>query len=306
MSPVRSKCPTAGLEVIANLLPLELFIEKTSIQTYQRIQHLLPNWDGIGRGNLRGHIFWLRQLTLPLNLPNPTLLDKTNIITSPTLNCPLDLDNFHTPNSTPQETILIYTDGSKTNQGLGAGVAIFQADSNNKFQPIVTQSYKLPDYSTVFQAEIEAINHGAHLALQIINKTYENLTKYGDLSHHSFHFISDSKASLQAIYKRSTESKTVLNCIQTLKKLLSHNPITLNWIKAHNNHPGNELADLLAKKGTATTPPVFHQIPTPTIPISHTPNHTLKTSSIILSSGNGTRNGRTHLNTDKPKYSSQL
>ena len=41
MSPVRSKCPTAGLEVIAGLIPLELFIEKTSIQTYQRIQHLL-------------------------------------------------------------------------------------------------------------------------------------------------------------------------------------------------------------------------------------------------------------------------
>ena len=55
--------------------------------------------------------------------------------------------------------------------------------------------------------------------------------------------------------KEKTESKTVLKCIKTLKTLLSHNPITLNWIKAHNNHPGNELADLLAKKGTIITPP---------------------------------------------------
>jgi hypothetical protein len=157
MSPVRSRCPTAGLEVLAGLLPLELFIEKTSIKTFLRIQHLLPNWDGLGRGNLRGHIFWLRKLTLPLNLPITNLQDKTNIITSPTLDCPLELEDFQTPDINQQTTILIYTDGSKTKHGLGAGVAIFQADSNNKFQPIITQSYKLPDYSTVFQAEVEAI-----------------------------------------------------------------------------------------------------------------------------------------------------
>ena len=264
MSPVRSKCPTAGLEIIAGLLPLELYIEKTSIQTYLRIQHLLPNWDGIGRGNLRGHIFWLKKLTLPLNLPNTNLQDKINPITSPTLNCPCNMEDFQTPTTNQQNTILIYTDGSKTNHGLGAGVAIFQADSNNKFQPIITKSYHLPAYSTVFQAEVEAINHGAILALEITNKTTNNLNKYGDLSHHTFHFISDSKASLQAVHKRTTDSKTVLTCINNLKILQTHNPIDLNWIKAHNNHHGNELADLLAKKGTTITttphgfPPNIH------------------------------------------------
>ena len=125
----------------------------------------------------------------------------------------------------------------------------------HKFQPIITQSYKLPDYSTVFQAEVEAINKGASLALEITDKTNNNLNKYGDLSKHTFHFISDSKASLQAIHKRTTDSKTVLNCINSLKLLQTHNPITLNWIKAHNNHPGNELADFLATKGTKITPP---------------------------------------------------
>jgi hypothetical protein len=34
---------------------LELYIKKPL--TFLRIQHLLPTWDSIGRGNLRGHIF---------------------------------------------------------------------------------------------------------------------------------------------------------------------------------------------------------------------------------------------------------
>jgi ribonuclease HI len=148
---------------------------------------------------------------------------------------------------------------------------MFQADSNNKFQPIITQSYKLTDHSTVFQAEVEAINHGATLALEISDKTKDNLNKYGDLSKHTFHFISDSKASLLAIHKRTTNSKTVLKCINNLKILQNHNPITLNWIKAHNNHPGNELADFLAKKGTNPTPPTPGP-PQNTLPnIIHTP-----------------------------------
>jgi hypothetical protein len=211
MSPVRSKCSTAGLEVEVGLLPLELFIEKTSIKTFLRIQHQLPNWDGIGRGNLRGHFLWLRKLTLPLNLPNINLQDKTNLINSPTLDCPLELEDFHSPDINQQTTILIYTDGSKANHGLGAGFAMFQADSSNKFQPIITKSYKLPDCSIVFQAEVEAINHGATLALEISEKTKDNLIKYGDLYKYTFHFISDSKASLMAIHKRTTNSKTVLN-----------------------------------------------------------------------------------------------
>ncbi len=57
------------------------------------------------------------------------------------------------------------------------GVAIFQADTKNKFHPIITQSYKQPDYSTVFQAKVEAINHGATLALEISDKTNDNLKR---------------------------------------------------------------------------------------------------------------------------------
>jgi hypothetical protein len=114
---------------------------------------------------------------------------------------------------------------------LGAGGAIFQADSKNKFQPIITQGYRLRNYSTVFQTEVEAISQGAALIIEITNKTNDNHKKYGDLSNHIFHFISDSKASRQAVYKRTTEYKTVLNCINNLKALQTQNPIHLTGKK---------------------------------------------------------------------------
>jgi hypothetical protein len=111
---VRSKCPTAGLDILAGLIHLELFLEKTLIQIYLQTQYLLPNWHSIDRGNLRGHLFWLKKLTLPLNLTNIKLQDKTNLITPPTLDCTCELGDFQTPDTNQQTTILIYMDESKT------------------------------------------------------------------------------------------------------------------------------------------------------------------------------------------------
>jgi hypothetical protein len=59
MASVGSKNPTAGLEVISGLLPLDLHIQQIFPQTYLRIKTHIPSWDGIGRGKLSGHIFWL-------------------------------------------------------------------------------------------------------------------------------------------------------------------------------------------------------------------------------------------------------
>ena len=50
----------------------------------------------------------------------------------------------------------------------GAGFAVYQVDKNHtSFNLIHSNSYKLPPYATVFQAEVEAINQGARFALDI-------------------------------------------------------------------------------------------------------------------------------------------
>ena len=57
MSPVRAQTPTAGLEVIANVKPLTMTVNELSIRTYLRIKAYLPQWDNLGRGNYKGHLF---------------------------------------------------------------------------------------------------------------------------------------------------------------------------------------------------------------------------------------------------------
>jgi hypothetical protein len=50
------------------------------------------------------------------------------------------------------------------------------------------------------------------LAMNMTRSTPDHLKLYCDLSNHTFHFISDSKAALLALVKRTIESKTVINC----------------------------------------------------------------------------------------------
>jgi hypothetical protein len=59
---------------------------------------------------------------------------------------------------------------------------------------------------------------------------------------------------LQAIHKRTTDSKIVFSRINNLKTLGSHKPINLNLIEAHNSHTGNELVDFLSKKWHSNDP----------------------------------------------------
>ena len=49
------------------------------------------------------------------------------------------------------------------------------------------------------------------------------------------------------------KSKTVLKCIESLNLSGINKEITIKWVKAHNNHCGNEYADMLAKTGTTNS-----------------------------------------------------
>ena len=62
---------------------------------------------------------------------------------------------------TPSE-ITVYTDGSKTEYGVGSGYVVYY-----KGQRIQSHSSKLSDTTTVFQAEITAINEAAEYLLDL-------------------------------------------------------------------------------------------------------------------------------------------
>ena len=76
--------------------------------------------------------------------------------------------------------------------------------------------------------------------------------------------FSDSRAALQALNNSNVKSTVVQEAIDQLNLLGKYSErITLNWIKAHNNHKGNEYADIMANIASNCTQEHIH------VPISY-------------------------------------
>ena len=88
----------------------------------------------------------------------------------------------------------IYTDGSKTNSGVGAGFVIY-----HKNKRVNAESIHMSDTPTVFQAEIEAINHA-----------YARMSIHPSASTKYIKIQSDSQAAIKALNKRRITSQSVL------------------------------------------------------------------------------------------------
>ena len=130
----------------------------------------------------------------------------------------------------------IYTDGSKIESQCGTGFAIYTGK-----RIITKHSERLPDESTVFQAEVRGIQKAAETMFNS-----ENLNKYKYIK-----IFTDSQATLLALNSADVTSKLVLQTKLALNDLAKKTRrVTVVWIKAHVGHEGNELADELAKEGT--------------------------------------------------------
>ena len=95
----------------------------------------------------------------------------------------------------------------------------------------------MPDTSTVFQAEIEAISHGCQYAL----------TNPQELDIKYIKILSDSHAAIKALNNSRITSQS--EYMVTLALQVNH--LTLAWIKAHIGTEGNEQANKAAKEGAA-------------------------------------------------------
>ena len=132
-------------------------------------------------------------------------------------------------------TIECYTDGSQTEDGTGFG---FITTQNNNNTTLGETSSKLPDFCSVYQAELTAITEGAKSLTHCIGQ--------------DIMFWSDSLSSIQSLSSRTMNSKTTIQCHVTLNELAKHNTVKVRWIEAHSDHWGNEQADKLAKNGTSS------------------------------------------------------
>ena len=64
--------------------------------------------------------------------------------------------------------------------------------------------------------------------------------------------FTDSQAALKALESVTVKSKFVLDCLEYLSELATHNSFQLVWVPGHEGILGNSRADELAKKGVDT------------------------------------------------------
>jgi ribonuclease HI len=122
--------------------------------------------------------------------------------------------------------LIWYADGSKTNNGTGAGVNC--PGTRRKL------SFSLRQHTTLFQTEVYAIKA---CTVENTDRNYKNRTIY---------ILSDSQAAIKALGKYHITSKLLWDCHQSLTQLAKHNRV----MPGHEGIVGNETADQLARTGS--------------------------------------------------------
>jgi ribonuclease HI len=152
------------------------------------------------------------------------------------------------------QSIQIYTDGSKHELGVGSVVAIFTG------KELVTQlKYKLDNGCSNNQAEQLAIPKALE-AIKMIN-IEENSPRTAAI-------ITDSRIALDSSKNLSNQSYLIEEIRKRLSKLERSNwTVKFSWVNAHAGILGKELADQLAKAATGAKDKTiaYSRIPTSTL-----------------------------------------
>lgn len=221
-------CPTAALQVILDLPPLEIFLESEAARWALRVarERELKTGDYTGHLRILNECKELQDVVTD-NLPLRHEFRKNFTTTLPSRDQWANKELVF-----PRGSTVFYTDGSKTEDGrVGAGV----------YGPSTQLAIPMGLCPSVFQAETLAIRECVALCAE---RNYQRKEIY---------IASDSKAALLALDSPQVKSKLVWECKTSLNLLGEKNQVNLIWVPGHSGIHGNEAADQLAREG-GTTP----------------------------------------------------
>ena len=193
--------PTAALEVITGLFPLDIHIKQVAVTTSYRINSL-KNWKRVQ--NLGSHSHILEKMHKEVHftgirgdhMKTCFLFDKEFKITIPAR----ESWNKDQKALLPENSRAVYTDGSGGPLGVGAGIYFGNLAEDRSI-------FTLSKNVTVFQAETYAI--------QQCVSTLKSISVTGEL----INIYSDSQSILKALDNPKIVSRQVWECAQSLNEL---------------------------------------------------------------------------------------
>ena len=227
--------PTAALELMLDVMPLHIFCFQEGMMARIRLNEVAEfGWSGLNANKTHSisHMrYWQNKLNQHgIDVGNTDKVSR--FVWHKGFRINQDSFSGQARHRSPTQ-YNVYTDGSRKDEQTGAGCAIFKGKTE-----VLTDYVRLPDYATVFQAEIKAIERAATLALTQKDIRYVKI------------FV-DSQAAIKALDNHSVRSRAVADAIGSLNELAKQvKSVQIVWIPAHKGHVGNERADDLAKRGS--------------------------------------------------------
>ncbi|XP_039958501.1 uncharacterized protein LOC120773580 [Bactrocera tryoni] len=205
-------CPTAALEALLELTPLHLLIGQVAKYT---LLQMTAEGTGIGKIISSQRMEELSGIIPLAPLPRDGINKKLNFTKKfkITLGSKAEWSDSAFELLLRDSSIRWYTDGSKTSEGIGAGVAGPRTKLSIPMELNLQRGYR-----------------NERIAI-----------------------LSDSQAALKAISSYEIKSLLVQECIDRLNSLAECNQVHLIWVPGHRGIAGNELADKLARSAASTS-----------------------------------------------------